>query len=520
MKILHQLRLPVGTRASLKESAARRLKIAVDEIDEVLVIKRSLDARKRGRPYYVYSVRVRLRGEPPPPPPAPLPRLAWRDPLPVIVGSGPAGLFAALRLADQGVRSILIERGQPVHPRTVSINMFWKHGRLDPESNVCFGEGGAGLFSDGKLITRIRSPHIEYVLRRLVDFGAPPEIRWESNPHVGSNRLRTVIQRLAAYLREQGCTMHFNSRLVELLLDGARRVRGIRLADGRRLEASHLILATGHSAADVYAMLRDQGVELEAKPFAVGIRVEHPQHWVNTCRLGARFARDLGAASWKQVWHDHARDRHVYSFCMCPGGYVLSSGTEPDGIVVNGMSNFSRGSKWANAALVSPVDLNEVRGGDPFRLHRFQRELEKRAFEAVRERGGGHRLPAQRIGDFMDGKASTSLPRVSSPSGAIPVPMDAIFPDKRLDALREAIAAFDRRMPGFITRDGVMLAVESRTSAPIRIPRDPVTFQSVNTPGLYPVGEGAGYAGGITSAAVDGIRAVAAIGAKGNIPTG
>lgn len=509
MKKLTQVRIPVDQEDTLVSVVARLLKLPASQIAAVKVLKRSLDARQKPRLDYVYTLEVYEVGEPMPDESGALPSFEWHGAPPAIVGAGPGGLFAALRLLDHGIPCVLFERGAEVHPRTVRINMFWKKGALDRDSNVCFGEGGAGLFSDGKLITRIKSPYIQYVLQRLVDFGAPEEITYVNNPHVGSDKLRKVIKRMVEYLKSRGCQFHYETPVDALMMDESRRIVGLKLRDGREVETSRVILATGHSARDLYQTLRDQGVTLEAKPFAMGVRVEHPQSLINTIQLGKVDPGELGAAQYKLAWNTD--DTAVYSFCMCPGGYVLSSGTEADGVVSNGMSNYQRGSKWANAALVVPVEPTDAPGNDPFRLLQFQRHVEHVGWQKVQEGGGSHQLPTQRLVDFLDNRRSAQLPDISSPSHATSVNLHEVLPEFIRTSLQQSFSIFDKRMRGFISPHAVLIGVESRTSAPLRIPRDPVSLESVNTPGLYPVGEGAGYAGGITSAAVDGIRAVTAL---------
>jgi uncharacterized FAD-dependent dehydrogenase len=429
---------------------------------------------------------------------------------PLVIGAGPAGLFAALRLAERGFKPILFERGSTAEKRLVAINKFWRNGNLEPDDNVCFGEGGAGLYSDGKLITRIKSPHIPYVMDRLVDFGAPAEIKYLGNPHVGSDRIRRVIPVMRKRLAELGCDLHFNRRVKELIVENG-QVRGLVTADGARFESDAVILATGHSADDIFDMLTRQGVRIEGKSFAVGLRIEHPQPLINKIQWGTHPAvEELGAANYKLAYHDAEENVGVYSFCMCPGGYVLSSGTEADGLVCNGMSNYKRNSPYANAAIVVSVDHEKMFGQDVFGGMKWRREVESQAFRYVRERGGTKHLPSQDTISFASGVVSKNL-ATSSPSGVVPVRLDKIFPDKIYLRLIEALEIFDRKMPGFMSPGAQLHGVETRTSCPLRVPRDPETLESKSHPGLYPVGEGAGYAGGITSAACDGVRAAEAI---------
>ncbi len=470
MKRLTQIRLPVDRSHRLRDAVAKRLGVPLDDVGEVRVIKRSLDARNKRRPVHVYTVEVYEPGEVPGT--SRETRIApknWKGSRPVIVGAGPAGLFAALRLGEYGIPCLLLEQGAEIRKRSVHVAKFWKRGELDRWSNVCFGEGGAGLFSDGKLNTRIRSPHIRYVLDRFVDFGAPPDIRYVNNPHVGSDGLRRVIRRAGDHLRARGCELWFETRVERLLLDGSRRVEGVQLAGGEEVEAGQVILAPGHSARLLYRTLLEQGVAIGAKDFAMGVRVEHPQVLIDRVRLG-RSAEQLGPAEYRLTYQRD--DVRVYTFCMCPGGYVVSCGTEPDGVVINGMSNRRRSTRWANAALVVPVSAADIPGDDPFRCLELQRAVERRAWEAARAAGGRHALPAQRLEAFLEGAGEAPLPRVSSPSGAVAVDLEEVLPDFVTRALREALPVFDRRMRGFISRDAVMMAVESRTSSPVRLTRD------------------------------------------------
>ncbi len=423
----------------------------------------------------------------------------------MIVGSGPAGLFAALRLVERGVPCILLERGSNTVDRLRGITKFWRHGELDRRNNVCYGEGGAGLYSDGKLITRIKSPHIPYVMNRLVQFGAPAEIQWLSNPHVGSDRIRRIIPFLREYLIQHGCEIRFDTQVTELLVE-AGSVVGVRTEHGDTLRSPFVVLATGHSAEDMLRHLRDLGVALEGKSFAMGLRIEHPQKLINEIQY--RDAADhpkLGSANYRLADHDYNDNVGVYSFCMCPGGYVLSSGTEADGIVVNGMSNYHRNSPFANAALVVSIDHEANFGDDLWGGMEMRRALERAAYQAVRDAGGTRELPAQRLEDFAAGRAG-AVRKGSSPSGAVGVRLDQILPPSLGARILKSLAKFDRNMRGFASGEAQFYGVESRTSCPLRVTRAEDSLESVSHPGLYPAGEGAGYAGGITSAACDGVR--------------
>jgi uncharacterized FAD-dependent dehydrogenase len=392
----------------------------------------------------------------------------------------------------------------------LAIAKFWRHGELDPFNNVGFGEGGAGLFSDGKLITRIKSEHIPYVMQRLVQFGAPAEIEYLSNPHVGSDRIRRVIPRLREWLAANGCEIRFETKVVELVTRG-NSVVGVRCEDGKLIDCERLILACGHSSEAMFKHLHDLGVFLEGKSFALGLRVEHPQEYINRIQFREHASHPkLGAANYKLAYHDKRDDTGVYSFCMCPGGYVLSSATEPGGVVSNGMSNFNRGSRFANAALVVSVSHEENFSGDLFGGLKFRKSLEAAGLEQVLRAGGSRELPAQRLVDFMNGEAGPALD-TSCPSGVVATRLDELFDASFKKHFIDGVQKFNREMEGFIHENALLHGVESRTSCPLRITRDPVTFQSVSHSGLYPAGEGAGYAGGITSAACDGIRIAEAI---------
>ncbi len=477
------------------------------------VINQSLDARNanRGRkPVNQWTVEVVCQGEKFSKFEEKFPNLGPLAKKPIIVGAGPAGLFCALRLAEYGVPSILIERGERAHKRMLHIARFWRYGEFDKENNVCFGEGGAGLFSDGKLITRIKSPHVPYVMQRLVDFGAPPDTAWLSNPHLGSNKIRGLISKMSDYLLNNGCEIHYNTRVDELLEDDGKIV-GVKLSNGQTLESDNVVLAVGHSAHDMYHELVKKKVKLEAKDFAVGVRIEHPRELIDQIQYGDFAGKDLGAARYRLSWEDPTSKKGTYSFCMCPGGYVLSSGTEADGIVVNGMSNYARNSRWSNAALVVSVkrdqdfSTEDVLGGMA-----FQREIEKKAYQSSLEHATGRELPAQTLAEFMGGEAR-ELPKTSTPSGIYRADLKTILPEFIINHLKKALKHFDRSMNGFVSEKALLIAPETRTSAPVTVLRDKESLVSVSHTGLYPCGEGAGYAGGITSAAADGVKVAMSI---------
>ncbi|EPZ51202.1 pyridine nucleotide-disulfide oxidoreductase [Bacteriovorax sp. BAL6_X] len=476
---------------------------------------KALDARgaNRGKkPIYNYKVEIIYPGEE---------FAAYREQFnfldnfsqtPVIIGAGPAGLFCALRLAEYGIKSIIIERGDRAHNRMKHIARFWRYNEFDDDNNVCFGEGGAGLFSDGKLITRIKSPYVQYVMNRFVDFGAPPETAYVSNPHLGSNKIRGLIKKITDHLKDKGCEIHYNVKVDEVLFEEDKKVAGVKLSDGRLLETNNVVLATGHSAKEIYYHLKDKEVAMEAKDFAVGVRIEHRRSQVDFLQYGRFVQEDLGAARYKLTYHNKEVDKGTYSFCMCPGGYVLSSGTDADGIVVNGMSNFARNSPWSNSALVVSVNAGKDFGlDDVLNGHYFQRDIEKKAYEASLANATGKEIPSQRVQDFLDGRISKDLPKTSCPSGIFSHNLTTILPEFISQGLREGLESFDKKMKGFVNNDALLLAPETRTSAPVTIKRSRATFESDSHKGLYPCGEGAGYAGGITSAAVDGVKVAMAM---------
>lgn len=470
------------------------------------VLRQSVDARRRHNVHFVYTVEVAGHGEELPVYRFEIPRVTSpaRMELPIVVGTGPAGLFAALRLVERGIPCRLFERGSESGQRIKGINKYWRYGELDPRNNVCYGEGGAGLYSDGKLITRIKSPHIPYVLERLVRFGAPAEIQYLANPHVGSDKIRRVIPKIREFLKANGCEIHYDTKIEKILTEGE-RIIGVETERGERFTSHHVALATGHSAEDMIRHLGEIGVAMEAKPYALGLRIEHPQPMINQLQYrDAASHPKLGSANYRVADHDPKTGIGVYSFCMCPGGFVLSSGTEADGIVVNGMSNFHRNSPYANAAIVVSVDQRHF-GSDLFSGLNFRRELETEAFRASKAAGGGRELPAQKVTDFMSGKL-TDARAGSSPSGVKAVALDKLLPAPIQKRLAQGLEKFNRSLPGFVSEQGQLYGVESRTSCPVRVTRDSDSLQSISHRGLYPCGEGAGYAGGITSAACDGIR--------------
>ncbi len=503
--------------AALAAAVANRLGIAPVLVPPLEVRRRAIDARR-------HRVRLHLTVGPRPPAPAPLgeppPREVAGDPV-IIVGAGPAGLFCAHELARHGVASTVLDRGKLVQARRRDLKGLTQHGRVDPESNYCFGEGGAGTYSDGKLYTRAhKRGDVRDVIEVLTRYGAPEEILVDARPHIGSNKLPRVITSLRERLTACGVGFELPARADALLVEtrgGRPAVAGVRLGDGRELAAREVVVVTGHSARDVWGWLAAAGVRLEAKPFAVGVRVEHPQPLIDQAQYG-RFAGHprLPAAPYKLV-HQTDGDggrRGVFSFCMCPGGWIVPAATEPDGVVVNGMSLSRRDSPFANSGIVVGVELADLaRLGltGPLAGVELQRRLEQAAAQA----GGGElRAPATRITDLVDGRASSTVPGTSYQPGLLAGDLAAVLDASGLDLtarLRAALRGFGATIRGYVSSEGVVVGVETRTSSPVRVPRDPSTLQSPDLAGLYPGGEGAGYAGGIVSAAMDGVRLARAI---------
>ena len=498
--------------------AAQRLNLHETQITAVRVRRRSLDARHT-------PVRVRLQVDvyaDEPAPPEALPRPAYPAVTGarrvIIVGCGPAGMFAALRLIEQGVTPIIIERGKDVRARRFDLAAIQKEGIVDPDSNYCFGEGGAGTYSDGKLYTRAtKRGDVAAVLRTLVAHGAPPDIRVDAHPHIGSNRLPRVVTALRESILRAGGDVHFEARVVDLIVDTQRRVRGVRTARGDEVVGEAVILAAGHSARDLFHLLVARGIRIEAKPFAMGVRVEHPQPLIDRIQYHCTGGRDprLPAASYRLATTvDH---RGVFSFCMCPGGFIVPSATLSDEVVVNGMSLSRRDSPFANSGMVVAVEAADLA---PYAAHgacagvEYQRALERLAMEAG---GGRQRAPAQRLTDFLAGRMSASLPRCSYHPGLTSAPLHELLPRPLAQRLRDGLARFGASMRGYVTDEAVVVGVETRTSSPVRVPRDPHSLQHPEVAGLYPAGEGAGYAGGIVSAALDGIRVADACVANASI---
>ncbi len=525
-----ELRLPIDhAPEALAAAIVKRLGISASDLLQIEIFKRSYDARKNIALSFTYIVDVVVKNE------ASVLKRFVDDPQvrltpdtsyhfvaqvteqtpspklrPVVIGFGPCGIFAALLLAQMGLKPLILERGKAVRERTQDTWKLWRKNVLNPESNVQFGEGGAGTFSDGKLYSQIKDPKFygRKVIQEFIKAGAPEEILYVAKPHIGTFRLVGIVETMREEIIALGGEIRFSQKVTGFEIE-AEQIRGVVLENGEHIAANHVILALGHSARDTFEALHNAGVYLEAKPFSVGFRIEHPQSLIDNARFGTSAKHpDLGAADYK-LSHACSNGRTVYSFCMCPGGTVVAAASEPGRLVTNGMSQYSRKERNANAGIVVDVTPEKDFPGHPLAGIALQRRWEEQAFKAG---GENYVAPGQRLGDFLAGRPSTALGSVipSYKPGILPTDLSGCLPDFAIAAMREAFPVFGRQIPGFDDPDAVLTGVETRTSSPIRITRDK-TFQSLNTRGLYPAGEGAGYAGGILSAAVDGIKIAEAV---------
>jgi uncharacterized FAD-dependent dehydrogenase len=488
-----------------RQAAAEHLGIAPERITEIRIRRRSIDARQR-------QVRTHLHvdvyyDEPAPEESLPMPEYpsVVNKPVVVIVGAGPAGMFAALRLIELGMKPIVLERGKDVRARRHDLAAIQRHGTVNPDSNYCFGEGGAGTYSDGKLYTRsTKRGNVGAILQTLVAHGASPDILIDAHPHIGSNNLPKVVTAISESIRNAGGEIHFDMRVADFIVnDGA--MCGVVTASGDRFESDQVILATGHSARDIFRLLHAKGIRVEAKPFAMGVRIEHPQPLIDSIQYHTdERIHQLPAASYRLA--TTVADRGVFSFCMCPGGFIVPSATEPDEVVVNGMSLSRRDSPFANSGMVVSVETEDLADyaehGELAGLH-YQKALEVMAAEAG---GGMQKAPAQRLTDFLAGQLSSTLPNCSYNPGLTSAPLHELLPAQLAERLKNGMRGFGKSMRGYVTEEAVLVGVESRTSSPVRIPRHPESLEHVEVRGLFPCGEGAGYAGGIVSAAIDGVR--------------
>ncbi|WP_045591222.1 NAD(P)/FAD-dependent oxidoreductase [Vibrio vulnificus] len=524
---LTELRLPLDhEEGALLEAITAKLGIPAEQVLSFSMFRRGYDARKKTNIQLIYTLDIEVANQ------DKLLAKFSKDPhvretpdmeykyvaqapanlteRPIVIGFGPCGLFAGLVLAQMGFNPIIVERGKEVRERTKDTFGFWRKRTLNPESNVQFGEGGAGTFSDGKLYSQVKDPNFygRKVITEFVAAGAPEEILYVSKPHIGTFKLVTMIEKMRAKILELGGEIRFSTRVDDIHMEDG-QITGVTLSNGEELKSRHVVLAVGHSARDTFEMLHERGVYMEAKPFSVGFRIEHKQSMIDEARFGSNAGNPiLGAADYKLV-HHCKNGRTVYSFCMCPGGTVVAATSEEGRVVTNGMSQYSRAERNANSAIVVGISPEIDYPGDPLAGIRFQRELESNAY---RLGGENYDAPAQKIGDFLKGRDPSALGDVepSFTPGIKLTDLEKALPSFAIEAIREAIPAFDRKIKGFASEDGLLTGVETRTSSPVCIKRDK-EYQSVNLKGFYPAGEGAGYAGGILSAGIDGIKVAEAV---------
>lgn len=499
-------------RVALRQAVKRKYALSDEDIVGLEIRKKSLDARKKSSIKFIYQLDLEVQDEAgflraqkdlDPSPPLKtanlydgIDRPKFRHP-PVIIGSGPAGSFAALVLAGMDIPCVVVERGEPVEDRLRTASGL-KRGKFKKESNFCYGEGGAGTFSDGKLTCGRNHPLVREVFRRFVEFGAPKEILYDAHPHMGTDFLLKIAKNQRSYLQSQGCTFRFNERFDGFQSGGAHARFKLQLSSGDTLDTDHVILATGHSARETYEMLYDNGVAIEPKPFAIGARFEHPQAAIDRIQFGQ--CQLLPPAEYKLA--AKVENRGIWTFCMCPGGFLLPTGADEGHLAINGMSYHARSSGFANAAVVVNVKREDFYQGHPLDGIKFQAQLEREAFMAG---GGGYHAPGQRLVDFLAGRKSTGELKSTYKPGVTPARMDQLLPEFVVESLKGALDGYNRKMKGFICDDAMVVGLESKTSAPVCLPRDP-SLQSHSHPGLFPCGEGAGYAGGIVSAALDGLK--------------